>query len=80
MLVVKSVHENGIVLQKLKKKKKDLKSESGSSHCASAVTDPNSTHEDASSIPGLTQWVKGSGIAKSCCVGPRLGYCIQAVA
>ena len=26
-------------------------------------------HEDAHSIPGLTQWVKGSGVAVSCSVG-----------
>ena len=27
--------------------------------------------EDAGSIPGLTQWVKGSGIALSCGIGCR---------
>ena len=29
-------------------------------------------HVDAGSIPGLTQWVKGSGFALSCGVGHRL--------
>ena len=30
----------------------------GSSHCGLAVMNPTSTHEDAGSIPGLTQGVK----------------------
>ena len=36
----------------------DLKE--GSSYCGSAVTSPTSFHEDAGSIPGLSQWVKES--------------------
>ena len=33
-----------------------------SSHCASAVTNPTSTHEDAGLIPSLAQWLSGLGI------------------
>ena len=36
------------------------------SHCGSAVTNPTSICEDMDWIPGLDQWVKGSGIAMSC--------------
>ena len=32
---------------------------------------PTSIHEDLSSIPGLAQWVNGSGIAVSCGIGQR---------
>ena len=34
------------------------KIKTGSSHCGSAVTNLTRIHEDASSIPGLVQWVK----------------------
>ena len=40
-----------------------------SSHCDSAVMNPTSIHEDAGSIPGLTQWVKYIKVAMSCGVG-----------
>ena len=40
---------------------------------AERVTVPTSILEDVGSIPGLTQWVKGSGIAASCSVGQRCG-------
>ena len=45
----------------------------GSSHYGSAVTNLTSTHEHMGSIPGLTQWVKRSGIAMSCSVICRHG-------
>ena len=43
----------------------------GSSHCGSVEMNPTGIHEVASLIPGLTQWVKGSGIAMHC--GRRRG-------
>ena len=39
-------------------KTSQLKSEFRSSHHGSAEISPTSIHEDAGSIPGLTQWVK----------------------
>ena len=38
-------------------------SKRGSSHCGSAVTNPTGIHEVEGLIPGLAQWVKGSGVA-----------------
>ena len=34
---------------------------------------PTGINEDAGSTLGLAQWVKGSGVAVSCRVGPRQG-------
>ena len=38
---------------------------------AQDVRNPASIHEDSGLIPGLTQWVKGSGIAMSCDIACR---------
>ena len=40
---------------------------------AQQVKNPSSIHEDAGSIPGLAQRVKGSGVAASCSMGPGCG-------
>ena len=44
-----------------------------SSRRGTAETKLTRNHEVVGSIPGLTQWVKGSGIAVSCGVGGRCG-------
>ena len=36
---------------------------------AQQVKNPTSIHGDVGSIPGLIQWIKGSGVAVSCGVG-----------
>ena len=38
---------------------------------APGVKNPTNNHEDVGSIPGFTQWVKGSSIATSCGEGCR---------
>ena len=37
------------------------------------LMNPTSNHEVVGSIPGLAQWVYGSGVAMSCGVGCRRG-------
>ena len=44
-----------------------------SSHPCSMETNPTSNHEGVGLILGLTQWIKGSGVAVSCGVGLRRG-------
>ena len=43
-----------------------------SSHWGSVEMNLTSIYENTGSIPGLTQWVKGSGVAVSCGVGQQL--------
>ena len=43
----------------------------GSSHCGAVETNLTGIYEDSGSIPDLTQWVKGSGVAMTCGVGHR---------
>ena len=40
---------------------------------AQRVKNPTSIHEDVGSIPGLAQWIQGSGIIVSCGVDCRHG-------
>ena len=44
-----------------------------SSCCGAVEMNPTSIHEDSGLSPGLTQWVRGSGVAMSCGVGSRHG-------
>ena len=41
--------------------------------CCSPVMNQTSIHEDVGIIPGLVQWVKGSGVSMSCGAGQRCG-------
>ena len=38
------------------------------------VTNPTYIHKDMGSLPGLTQWAGGSGVALSCGIGHRHGF------
>ena len=52
---------------------REMKTHFGSSGPGSAEMNLTSTIEDAGSIPGLAQRVKGSGVAVSCGLGGRGG-------
>ena len=53
--------------------KGNLELGTGVTAAAQQVKSPTSIHEDTGSIPDLTQWFKGSGIAISCGIGHRCG-------
>ena len=46
---------------------------SGSSPCGLMIRNLISIHKDVGLIPGLAQWVKGSGVIVRCSVGHRQG-------
>ena len=48
-----------------------IKSSAGVPTVAQQGKNLTSFHKDAGSIPGLTWWVKGSGVAVSCGIGHR---------
>ena len=46
---------------------------SRSYHCISVITNPASTDEEVGAIPGLAQWIEGSGVPMNCGVCCRHG-------